>query len=347
MEECAKEYTCDFSNMYKAMMKCKKGVTWKDSVSRYTNNGLTSILKLCNQLDTATYTIDDYYKFIIYEPKKREIVSTKFKDRVLQRSLCDEYLYEQITKSFIYDNSACQLNRGTDFSRNRLKTHLHKYYRKHGSIGYVLKCDFKNYFGSTPHSTAKEALIKVINDKWALEHAFKIIDSYDKGSQIGLGLGSQITQLIQLLVLNDLDHHIKERLKIKQYVRYMDDMLLIHSDKKYLQQCLVEIEKFIIPLGLTLNGKKTQIFKIEQGISFLGFTFNLTKTGKVIYTVSKENIKKRKRKLKKHRDLVLKGDMSKAKADECYLSWRAHASKGNSYNTLKFMDKYYEKLWEH
>ena len=344
--ENVKDVVCSFDNLHKAMYKCKKGVTWKDSVSRYVNNGFVSVLKLQKSLEQETYKIDEYYNFTIHEPKKREIISTKFKDRVFQRSLCDNYLYEEITKNFIYDNGACQNNRGTGFSRNRLKTKMQKYYRKHGNEGYVLKVDFKNYFGSTPHFTAKNALKKVVKDEWALEHTYGIIDTYDNGDAIGLGLGSQITQLVQLLVLSDLDHYIKEKLKIKYYLRYMDDLILIHPDKEYLYKCLDEIRQTSFNLGLTLNSKKTQIFKLSQGINFLGFKYNLSITGSVFCLLLKENIKKRKKKLRKYRSLVAEGKMTQEKANESYVSWKAHANNGNSYNTIKKMDKYYNKTWE-
>ena len=54
------------------------------------------------------------------------------KDRVFQRSLTDNYLYEKVTKSFIYDNGACQVGKGTDFSRNRLDCQMQRYYRTEG-----------------------------------------------------------------------------------------------------------------------------------------------------------------------------------------------------------------------
>ena len=344
MESNIKESVCDFTNLFDAMNKCKKGVTWKDSVSRYTNNGLASIYKLQNMLIDDKYEIDKYYQFTIYEPKKREIVSTKFKDRVFQRSLCDNYLYDEITKRFIYDNGACQINKGTDFCRDRLKTHLHKYYRHNGYNGYVLKCDFKNYFASTPHATVKRALNEIIKDEWVLDKVFQIIDSYDTGNKTGLGLGSQITQLVQLLVLNHLDHFVKEALHIKHYIRYMDDMVLIFKDKKYLKYCLSKIKENIVELGLTLNSKKTQIFKLEQGLEFLGFKFSLTKTGKVLCIINKKNTKKRKRKLKKHMKLVKENKMTIEKSDQCFESWKAHVNKGNSYNVINGMNKYYNDL---
>lgn len=330
------------------MKKCKKGVVWKDSVSRYYNNGLVNILKLGNSIENETYKIDDYYKFTIYEPKKREIVSTKFKDRVFQRSLTDNYLYDEITNSFIYDNGACQIGKGTDYAMDRLSCHMQRYFRKYGLDGFVLKIDMKDYFGSTPHCVAKATLRYNVNDKWTLSHTDKIIDSFDQGKDpdIGMGLGSQITQLTQLAVLDKLDHYIKEELKVKYYIRYMDDLVLIHHDQGYLKECLIKIRANVEALGLRLNAKKTQIFLLKQGINFLGFKFKLTENGKVIRLLCKENIKIRKRKLRKYKSLVYNGKMTRDKANECYESWKAHAGKGNSYNLLKRMDEYYSNLWE-
>lgn len=321
---------------------------WKDSVSRYYNNGLVSILKLANSLEDNSYKIDKYYEFTIYEPKKREIVSTRFKDRVFQRSLTDNYLYNKITNRFIYDNGACQIDKGTDYSMDRLNCHMQRYFRQHGLDGYVLKVDMKDYFGSTSHDVAKTALRYSVEDEWVLSHTDKIINSFNQGKNpnIGMGLGSQITQLIQLAVLDKLDHYIKEELKIKYFVRYMDDLVLIHNDKEYLKKCLYEITINIESLGLKLNAKKTQIFPLKQGINFLGFKFKLTDAGKVIRLLLKENIKIRKRKLRKYKSLVDEGKMTREKADECYKAWKAHANKGNSYNLLKRMDEYYANLWK-
>ncbi len=339
---------CDFNNLYKAMTKCRKGVMWKDSVLRYSNNGLINILKLCNSLEDGTYKIDKYYNFTIYEPKKREIVSTKFKDRVFQRSLCDNYLYDAITRDFITDNCACQVGKGTDFARDRLAQHLRKYFKKHGSNGWVLSGDFRDYFGSTPHKTAKKASRKRINNEWVLSHVYDIIDSFNQGDdpEVGMGLGSQVTQLIQLALPSDLDHQIKEKLAVEYFIRYMDDFPLIHRDKEYLKYCLSYIEQDLMPLGVKLNAKKTQIYPLKQGINFLGFKFRLTPTGKVIRLLSKNNIKNQKRKLRKFKKLVDEGKMTRKKVDECYASWKDHASKGNSYKLLQRMDAYYAELWE-
>lgn len=343
-----KEQVCSFSSLYKSMHKCRKNVMWKDSVAGWTKNGLVNCHKLRKQLLEETYKIDRYNIFIIYEPKKREIVSTRMKDRVFQRSLTDTYLYDTVTASFIYDNCACQIGKGTDFARKRLKAHMQRYFRKHGPQGYVASGDIKDYFGSTPHEVACKSVTKNIKDEWAKDHAQKIVRSFNQGPDPskGLGLGSQITQLSQLSVLNGMDHFIKEELKIKYYVRYMDDFHMLHPDKEYLKECISKIKGRLEELSLKLNTKKTQIYPIRHGIRFLGFCFHLSETGGIIMKLKKENVSHERRKLKRMAGLVKAGKMTRDQVDDCYRSWKAHALKGNTYRLLLNMDQYYKRLWE-
>lgn len=357
-----KNLVCDFDNLYVAMNRCKKGVIWKDSVAGWVKNSIRNCRKLEESLFCGKYKIDSYTVFVIYEPKRRVIVSTRFKDRVFQRSLCDNYLTKEISRHFIYDNGACLKGKGTDFSRKRLCCHMQKFYRKHNNSGYVLKLDLHNYFGSTHHSVAKASMLKRLNSKWAYDEVCRIIDSFNQGEtpDVGLGLGSQVTQLIQLAVLDDLDHYIKEKLKIKHYVRYMDDFVLLHEDKSYLRYCYSEIVKKIEKLGLELNAKKSQLFPIKQGIKFLGFRFNIADGGKIIKKILPEKIKKERRKLRKQVQLVKIGKLSRESVDDGFRAWVAHVSgktaankkgqpfslKTDNYFVIKNMKEYYRSLWK-
>lgn len=341
----AKNIVCDFDNLYRSMNKCKKGVTWKTPVARYSNNGIVSIHKTKKDLMADKRQIKPYNIFTIHEPKTREIVSTQFEDRVIQTSLNDNYLYENISKSFVYDNHACQIGKGTDLARKRLKVHMQRYYRKHGVEGYVLNMDFKNYFGNTRHDVAKESIRKFISDEWALMHVDMIIDSYNHGEdpEVGMGLGSPITQLTQLALPSGVDHFIKENLGIKHFLRYMDDTIIIHKSKEYLRECLEKIKEKLHSLGIKLNKKKTQIHKLMQSINFLGFKFKLTDTGKVLMLLDKDNIKKRRRKIKKHRKLLDEGKMTEEQIEQSFEGWVAHAEKGNNYKVIKKMRIFYRK----
>ncbi len=343
-----KEKICKFRNLYKAMHKCKRNVMWKDSVSGYVKNGLVNTYKLRKQLIDGTYKIDKYSIFTIYEPKKREIVSTKMKDRVFQRSMCDNYLYDEITNSFIYDNHACQTDKGTSRARSRLVRHMQQYFKEYGLDGWVKQCDLTNFFGSTRHDIARDAVSYRVENKWVTNKSHDIINSFNHGEDpnVGMGLGSQVTQLTQLAVLDKLDHIIKEDLHIKYYIRYNDDFILIHHDKEYLKYCFEVIHLHINSLGLKISPNKTRLYQLNQGIKFLGFKFHLTETGKVIKKLLKENITHEKRKLKKLKKLVDEGKLTKANVDECYTSWKAHAKQGNTHNLILSMDQFYKNLWK-
>ena len=341
-----KEKICSFEELYKAVFICKKNVVWKDSVAGFVKNALLNCHTLHEELMNGTYRLSPYSVFVVHEKKTRTIVSTRMRDRVVQRSLCDNYLTEYLTKGFVYDNCACLPGRGTDMARKRLKCHLQRFYRKHGLNGWVLKVDIHDFFGSTPHDVVKAAVEKRIPDSWVKEQVFTIVDSFDHlDPDRGMGLGSQITQLVQLAVLDDLDHYIKEVLRIKGYVRYMGDFILIHESRDHLKYCLVEITKKLNGLGLTLNTKKTGIQPIKNGIHFLGFSFRLTDTGKVLQTVLHKKISKERRKLRKLVDRVKAGEMTRQHVDECYKAWRAHVEKGNSRCLLSRMDSYYVGLY--
>lgn len=98
------EQVISFDSLYKGLKKCCKNIRWKDSTVGYEGNALKNTYRLRQSLLNGKYRIDKYQHFTIYEPKQREIVATRIKDRQFQRSLCDNGFYEQITKSFIADN---------------------------------------------------------------------------------------------------------------------------------------------------------------------------------------------------------------------------------------------------
>ena len=174
-----------------------------------------------------------------------------------------------------------------------------------------------------------------------LIHANSVYVRSDDGSL----LRRQTHQLVQLAVLDDMDHYIKEVLRIKGYVRYMDDFILIHEDKDHLKYCLGEITRMLSDLGLELNEKKTGIQPVKNGIHFLGFSFRLTDTGKVLQTILHKKISTERRKLRKLVDKVKAGEMTKQHVDECYQAWRSHVDKGNCQSVLSKMDSYYVNLY--
>ena len=144
------------------------------------------------------------------------------------------------------------------------------------------------------------------------------------------------SQIMAIFYLNELDYYIKEKLKIKYYIRYMDDGVLLSNNKEYLKYCLEEIQKLIKKYQLKLN-RKTKIINVtKEGIDFLGFRFYII-NNKLIMKVRNDSKKRFKRKMK----AIKKGIISKEKSLQISNSYKAHFKYGNCYyiykNNIKFI----------
>lgn len=333
-----------FDALYDSMWKCSSGVRWKESTLAFNLHGIERVITLEEQLSDGTYKQREPVKFTVTSPKRREIVSIGFRDRVYQRSLNDNAIYPAMTKSLIWDNVACQKGKGTDCARNRLKEMMRHHYRKHGREGHVLQCDIKGYYPSMSHDVVKAKFRKHL-DPEIYRRAEAVLDGQYDGD-IGYNPGSQMIQIAGIALLDEVDHFIKERLRIKNYIRYMDDFILIHEDKEYLKYCQEEIAKELAKLGFELHPKKTKIYPISRGIPFLGFTFRLTKTGKVVMTIKSDNVRKERKRLVRLVHKAKRGELTRAQADACFAAWIAHAEHGNSFKLIQRMRKFYKALWE-
>ena len=337
------DYIIGFDLLYESMQKCRKGVMWKDSVASFCLNGVERTMKLSEELHKETYKSRPPVHFRIQSPKPRDIASITFRDRVFQRSLNDNAVYPKMSRSFIYDNFACQKGKGTDAARNRLKEFLHRYYRKHGHVGYVAQFDIHGYYPNMSHAVTEKMFHDRL-DEGVYAYVERILrEQYD--GDIGYNPGSQLIQIAGISILDKFDHFVKEELHAKYYLRYMDDFLIIHDDKEFLEQCVGNVEAYLTHFDFELNMNKTEIYPIAKGIDFLGFHYKLTETGKVIMTVRSENVKRERKKLRRLIAKSKRGGLPREKVDESYAAWRNHASKGNSYRLLKRMDAYYLDLW--
>lgn len=338
------ESVIGFDALEESMMKCKKGVLWKDSVAAYYHRGIERTERLYSDLHDGSYKAAPPKHFVITSPKRREIASVAFRDRVYQRSLNDNLIYPTMTKSFIYDNLACQTGKGTDPARERMKEFMRRYYRKHGTDGWIAQFDIHGYYPNMRHDVA-ENLFHESLPTWAYDRVVKILhEQYD--GDIGYNPGSQLIQIAGISLLNDLDHFIKERLMVKLYIRYMDDLLMIHESKEFLAHCMESVKIELAKLGFETNPKKTRIFPLKDGVMFLGFRFRLTNTGKVLMTPDPSKVKAAR---KKYRRLVAKakrGECTKESVDASWETWINHISKGTCKKLIWRLNTYYRELWK-
>lgn len=318
---------CTFEVLYKAYQSARKGKRGKYATAQYETYALEYTERLSRELKERRYQPSEFDVFRVSEPKPRLVQAPAFVDKVVQHSLVDNYLYDTLTKGFIYDNYASQKGRGVHFGLNRLKGFFVDYYRKNGTAdGWVLKCDVKSFFASINHDVLKRKLQQKVTDKDIYRLLCLYIDSTD-----GLPLGYQTSQIFALMYLDEFDHYVKETLGIKYYGRYMDDFYLVHENKEHLKICLDKIKAFMRTLKLELN-QKTHIFPLRNGIDFLGYHTYLTDTGKVIRKLRRSSIKRMNAKLKRWGKEYPQGKITEEKLIQCWRAWDSHASKGNTYS---------------
>lgn len=296
-----------FENLYSSYKKCRISKQHRGEVIRFETNLAVNLNNLRKSIINKKYKLGKYNKFFIYEPKERLIEALPFKDRVVVRCFCDYVLKAKIDKKLIYDNSACRKGKGTNFAIKRVHKFLRSsYLSQNNNRVYFLKCDIQKYFPSINHNILLKLLNEIDFSKDEMWFINILINNFN-GSGVGLPLGNQSSQWFALLYLNKIDHYIKEELRIKYYIRYMDDMILIHRDKKYLAECKYKIEKLCNDLlDLKLN-KKTQIGLVNNGIDFLGYRHILNDKGKIIIKLRYSSKQRMKKHLKTINKLYEKG----------------------------------------
>lgn len=332
-----------FEALWESSTKCQRGVRWKPSVKQFIINAPEEVMRMSDKLKSGEWVNGKPREIQILYPKKRDGLSISFRDRVYQRSINDYALYPEMTKHFIFDNAACQKGKGTSFARRRIKEHLRRFIRKHGRNGYVLQIDIHGYYPTIPHDAVKNCFGRYLEDD-VFRAVCDVLDTQYYGD-VGYSPGSQMVQIAGISLLNDIDHYIKERLHVKHYLRYMDDFTLLHEDKEFLERCLIAIESRLNDIGFEINHKKTAIRKLKDGFRFLGFDYRITETGKIIMTVNSASVEHERKKLYRMVQKCKRGEMDRAKADECFNSWKAFAMEGNSYRLIERLNKYYDDLW--
>lgn len=346
------ERVAEVSSLVSAYRKARCGVSWKESVQRYGMNLLRNAAATRRDILAGKDVRKGFVEFDIMERGKlRHIKSVHISERVAQRSLCENALIPVLTRSLICDNGASLKGKGISFAIDRLTEHLRRHYRKHGTEGYVLIMDFKSYFESIDHERVKQILSRSFKDQRLIEFAMGFVHAF---GDRGLGLGSEASQILAVAYPSRIDHYIKEQMRIKGYGRYMDDLYLLHESKDYLKQCLSTLRLMFARIGITLSEKKTRVVKLSRGFVFLKTRFVLTGTGKVVRKPSQDSIVRQRRKLKKFKRFLDKGEMTLAQTENSYMSWRGCISHKNAHMAVRNMDRLYKTLfpggtaqWQH
>ena len=352
-----------------AFFKCLKGVLWKASVQNYLINCVTKLFSdyLSIKNRKLPKPVSDKEIIIRERGKPRKITPIHIKDRVIQKVLCDFGLVPILSKVLIYDNGASLEDKGVRFSRNRMLHHIKNAIKKYGTTFYILSFDFKDFFNSIPHKTCQKVLERYIYDKDVINITMEIIkspykikimkikDKSEREEQLqklernelrGICLGSQVSQIIALVIANDIDHYIKDICKFDFYERYMDDGIVLARTKEELRVLFENLKARTDKLGLNFNIAKTHIIKSSKGFTFLKVTYFVTETGKIVRKLNRKGIVRQRRKLKKFKCKLKEKCMTLENVYDSAQSWFEHAQIADSYITQKEMTKLYNILYD-
>jgi retron-type reverse transcriptase len=237
---------------------------------------MDNIFDLYNDLKNKTYIHGGYIAFNISDPKPRIIHKATVRDRLLHHLIYQE-LYEYFDSKFIHDSYSCRLGKGTHKAINRFHDFHHKVSKNNTKTCFVLKCDIRKFFANIDHKILKEILEKHIKDENIIWLLSRVINSFNSIYAIaemkkGLPLGNLTSQLLVNIYMNKFDQFMKRELKVKYYIRYADDFVVLSDDKEYLEIILEKMGEFLENrLKLNLHPDKVYIKTIASGVDFLGW----------------------------------------------------------------------------
>lgn len=320
----------DFQNLYLAYIKARRGKRYTPDALKYRANLETNLITLQNELVWKTYRTGEYKTFYVYEPKVRMVAALPFKDRVLQHALCN--IIEPIHEArFIKDSYACRPGKGIHAGANRAQYFM-RVVKRQGPL-FCLKGDIAQYFPSVDHNVLKNLLRKHIVCADTLWLCDEIINSASSlsGCPKGMPIGNLTSQLFANIYLHELDIFMKQDLKERCYVRYMDDFVVFANSKTHLQDIRKKLTGFLEDeLKLKMNGK-TQVFPVKsRSVDFLGY--RMWPTHRLLRKTSKI---KMNRKLKLFMKQYNQGVVTLEHINQCIQSWLGHAKHANCYNLRK------------
>ncbi len=256
-------------SIFQAWNEFKIGKRNRKDVQIFERNLEDNLFILHRRIVNKTYKHGTYVAFNIYDPKFRHIHKAKVEDRIVHHAAVSiiEPLFD---KSFIYDSYSCRDNKGMHRAVKRLYFFVRKVSKNYSSNCFALKLDVRKFFESVDHNILLNLLKKKIKDEDFISLIKNILDSFSK--EKGIPIGNLTSQIFANVYLNELDKFMKQELRIKYYIRYCDDFVILSKDRKYLENLIVKIGDFLNrSLKLSLHENKMIICKYVQGIDFLGY----------------------------------------------------------------------------
>ncbi len=359
--------------VFEAYYECRKTKRYSNGALQFELNLEENLTQLYSQLITQEWQPGKSTCFIVTRPVRREIFAAPFRDRIVHHILIRR-LNSTFEKYFIYDSYACRKQKGTHAAIKRVEHFIKSQSNNGKSNVYVLKLDIKGFFMNIDKNLLWQKLEKFIDINYKTDSVdFEkylckqiIFNDPTKNCMIrsplyewkelpkdkslfttkencGLPIGNLTSQVFANFFLSEFDHFIKHTLKVKCYVRYVDDCVIIHKNKDFLKYIIKKAKNFLEQkLNLTLHPKKIYLQLAQNGVAFLG-TFI-----KPNYTVCSHRVKNNfVESLKKYATLANNHKLSKEEKQNCLSSVNSYLGIMSHYKTYNFRKKqilrYFEK----
>ena len=316
-------------NLYRAYRKARLGKRSDPAVERFEFHRETELAKLHQELLDGTYQPGPYRTFLLYDTKRRLISAAPFRDRVVHHAFCNvvEPIFD---RSFIHDSYASRAGKGTHAAVRRFESFARR-------NAYVLKCDVRRFFPSIDHQVLMKRLARKIKDADVLRLAQVIVANSNPQEPIpgffpgddlfttaerrrGLPIGNQTSQFFANVYLDALDHFVKENLRCRFYIRYVDDFVVFADDKRRLAGIRDQIERFLWSRRLWLHPTKRVISRSADGTRFLGYRIwpdrcHLTST----------SLRRVRRRMRRYQTAFALGQLSAHDLTQRVRAWIGHA----------------------
>lgn len=325
------EQVYSFEALHAAFRRARLGKRDQQEVQRFEQDLEGNLIELQNELIWGSYKTGRYRTFIVNEPKERVVSALPFRDRVVQHALVA--VIEPIWEArFIADNYACRPGRGTHRGADRAQAMLRQVKREQGRV-FVLKGDVARYFPSIDHAILKGLFAKRIRCRRTLALLSDIIDSANQVNDrfgVGVPIGNLVSQLAANVYLHELDQFAKHALRERNYIRYMDDVVVVHHDKAHLQRVREQMEQFLADRLRLQTNRKTQVFPVGvlhgRALDFLGYQIWPTHR-----RLRRDSITRIGRSLRALQHYYARGLVSLERVHQTVQSWCEHASHANTY----------------
>lgn len=294
-----------------------KNIKNKKKVYNFEINKIQNLANIYNMLHNGKVGHSKYNIFLIHEPKQRLVMSLSVENKIINHFITRYVLEKKLTKYLDIRNTATRKNMGTDYALRLVCKYINSLKNKCNKF-YILKMDISKYFYSIDHNVLKGLLVdkldnveyRMISDILKSTNATYINDEIKKimyrhntelplyDTDKGLPIGNMTSQFLSIFYLYKIDHFIVHDLKLKYYVRYMDDFIIMDESKEKLEMANRILTKMLLDeYKLVVNKKKTFITDSKEGFSFLGYTYKVIDK-KTIIKIKKSNYEKVKKRVK-------------------------------------------------